>query len=217
MFSGLSFSLEPGQALVVTGANGAGKSSLLTILSGRLKPAAGSVSVAREAGSWETGSWGAGAREGAVRADERTLPELVGFVGHREGLKAMLTAEENLAFARDVLGGGGLPPVAALEKLDVAHLARLPVAYLSAGQRRRVALARLFVADRPIWLLDEPTSALDDASTGLLSRLMNAHLAGGGLIVAATHQPLAVEGARALRIAAPGGTHGEAEDDGDAW
>ncbi len=200
LFSGLGFSLRGGRALVVTGANGAGKSSLLTILRGRLKPAAGTVTLK-----------GAG---------ERTLSETINFVGHREGLKGMLTARENLAFAEKMLGGEGQSPVAALEKLDVAHLVDLPVAYLSAGQRRRVALARLFVAFRPIWLLDEPTSALDAASAALLTRLMREHLARGGMIVAATHQPLGLDGEDVLAIEPPAqtGSHPDSdEDDGEAW
>lgn len=196
LFSGLGFSLCAGQALVVTGANGAGKSSLLAILRGRLKPAAGTVQL-----------------EGA---GERTLSETINFVGHREGLKAMLSAHENLTFARDMLGGGALSMTAALEKFDVAHLARLPVAYLSAGQRRRVALARLFVAFRPIWLLDEPTSALDAATTLLLGRLMREHLDSGGMIIAATHQPLGLDGEATLRIEAPSLLL-DVEHDGEAW
>lgn len=182
---------------MVTGPNGSGKSSLLAILRGRLKPAAGTVTL-----------------EGA---GEHAPAELINFVGHREGLKAMLTASENLAFARDMLarqgGAGALAPVDALAKLDVAHLADLPVAYLSAGQRRRVALARLFVADRPIWLLDEPTSALDAASTALLTRLMRAHLDAGGMIVAATHQPLGLDGEERLHIEPAA----DSDDDGEVW
>lgn len=197
LFTGLGFSLPAGRALVVTGANGSGKSSLLAILRGRLKPAAGAVALA-----------GAG---------DRAPAEAINFVGHREGLKAMLSARENLAFAGDMLGGGGLAPEAALEKLDVGHLAHLPVAYLSAGQRRRVALARLFVASRPVWVLDEPTSALDAASTALLTRLMREHLAGGGIIVAATHQPLGLDGEEALRIEPPAPAEPSPGDDGDEW
>src|SRR4051812_28062088 len=180
VFEGLSFTLSDGAALIVTGRNGAGKSSLLGILAGRLAPAAGALSIA-----------GAG---------ERTLPECLHFVGHRDALKGALTAEENLAFARDLLGDAALAPRAALAAVGLEHAAALPVAYLSAGQRRRVALARLLVAHRPVWLLDEPTAALDAAAQATLVRLMRAHLAAGGLLVAATHQPLELEGARELRI-----------------
>ena len=190
VFEGLSFSLDEGQALVVTARNGAGKSSLLGILAGQLRPDAGTV-----------------------RADgigERPLAEALHLVGHRDALKGALTAAENLAFARDILGDEAARPGEALEAVGLAHAARLPVAYLSAGQRRRVALARLLVARRALWLLDEPTAALDDAAQETLLGLMRTHLAGGGLIVAATHAALPLAGARELRIGrAPREGHGE--------
>ena len=180
VFEGLSFSLDEGQALVVTGRNGAGKSSLLGILAGQLRPEAG-----------------------AVRAEgigERPLAEALHLVGHRDALKGALTAAENLAFARDLLGDGAATPGEALEAVGLAHAARLPVAYLSAGQRRRVALARLLVARRPLWLLDEPTAALDAAAQETLFALMGAHLSEGGLVIAATHAALPLPGATELRI-----------------
>ncbi|WP_375465724.1 heme ABC exporter ATP-binding protein CcmA [uncultured Methylobacterium sp.] len=180
IFSGLSFALGPGDAMTVTGRNGAGKSSLLAILAGRLRPDAGRLTVAD--------------------AGEATLPECLHAVGHRDGLKGALTAGENLAFARALLGAPALEPRAALDRLGLAHALGLPVAYLSAGQRRRVALARLLVCARPLWLLDEPTAALDAASQGLLAGLMAEHRAEGGLVIAATHQALGLEDARELRI-----------------
>ncbi|MDJ1159736.1 heme ABC exporter ATP-binding protein CcmA [Chelatococcus sp. SYSU_G07232] len=183
IFANLSFTLADGQALVVTGRNGAGKSSLLAILAARLRPEAGNVRV-----------------EGA---GEAPLTELVNFVGHRDGLKSALTAEENLAFARAILGRAALTPKEALARVGLEHAARLPVAYLSAGQRRRVGLARLFVSARPVWLLDEPTSALDAASQEALGVAMRDHLAAGGLIIAATHAPLGLDGAATLRIERP--------------
>jgi heme exporter protein B len=179
IFRDLSFSVGPGEALAVTGRNGAGKSSLLAILAGRLQPEEGAA-AAEEAG-------------------ERGLPECLHFVGHRDGLKTALTAQENLAFARDFLGDPAFPPEEALEAVGLAHAARIPVGYLSAGQRRRVALSRLLVAHRPLWLLDEPTSALDAASRDVLRGLMGDHLAAGGLIVAATHQDLGID-ARTIRM-----------------
>ncbi len=195
IFSGLSFSLSSGEALAVTGRNGAGKSTLLALLAGRLRPDAGAVS--------------------AEGLGEAALPERLHWVGHRDALKSALTAEENLAFARDLLGDPALAPREALDAVGLVHAARLPVAYLSAGQRRRVALARLLVARRPLWLLDEPTSALDAASQEMLLRLMTEHLAGGGLIVAATHQELGIAGAKAVRIErAPTPSPGER---GDGW
>ncbi len=140
---------------MITGRNGAGKSSLLDILAGRLHPEAGAIRL--------------------EDAGERTLPECLHYVGHRDALKSALTAEENLAFARDFLGNPALTAREALDAVGLAHAARLPVAYLSAGQRRRVALARLLVAHRPLWLLDEPTAALDTASQETLRVILERH------------------------------------------
>ncbi|GJE29619.1 heme ABC exporter ATP-binding protein CcmA [Methylobacterium organophilum] len=183
VFERLSFALSDREALMVTGRNGAGKSSLLAMLAGRLKPASGTIRV-----------------EGV---GERTLPECLHVVGHRDGLKTALTAGENLAFARDLLGAPTLSPRDALAALGLAHALDLPVGYLSAGQRRRVALARLLVCRRPLWLLDEPTAALDTASQAVLAGLMARHRDEGGLIVAATHQAMGLEDATELRIAPP--------------
>ena len=180
IFSQLAFALGPGDALAVTGRNGAGKSSLLAILSGRLRPDAGQITVAD--------------------VGEASLPECLHVVGHRDGLKSSLTAGENLLFAQRLLGAPRLSPRGALERLDLGHAHDLPVAYLSAGQRRRVALARLLVCARPLWLLDEPTAALDTASQAVLAGLMDEHRAGGGLVIAATHQSLGLAGAAELHI-----------------
>jgi heme exporter protein A len=180
IFEGVSFTLEPGEALVITGRNGAGKSSLLDLLAGRLHPAAGTIVLQ-----------GAG---------ERSLTESLHYVGHRDALKGALTAQENLAFARDFLGNPHLSPQDALDAVGLAHAAGLPVAYLSAGQRRRVALARLLVAHRPLWLLDEPTSALDTASQETLRLLLERHREGGGMIAATTHSPLFLKDATEIRI-----------------
>jgi heme exporter protein A len=180
IFAGVSFTLLPTEALVITGRNGAGKSSLLDILAGRIHPAAGTI-LLEDAG-------------------ERTLAECLHYVGHRDALKAALTAEENLQFARDFLGSPALKPREALEAVGLAHAARLPVAYLSAGQRRRVALARLLVAHRPLWLLDEPTSALDTASQETLRLLLERHRDEGGMIAATTHSPLFLKDAKEIRI-----------------
>lgn len=183
VFSGLDFTLDPGDALLVTGRNGAGKSTMLAILAGRLRAASGRVVLA-----------GAG---------EATLPERLHWIAHRDGLKTALSARENLAFAAAMLGEERLAPHDALERVGLPHVADMPVAYLSAGQRRRVALARLLVAHRPIWLLDEPTSALDTASQEMLYGLMRDHRASGGIVIAATHLPLPLDGAKNLAIAAP--------------
>ncbi len=197
IFSGLSFDLAPGEALMVTGRNGAGKSSLLAMLSGRLKPDAGTIR--------------------GEDIGEASLPERLHVVGHRDGLKSALTAQENLDFARDLLGDAAASAHDALAALGLPHVARLPVGYLSAGQRRRVALARLLVCRRPLWLLDEPTAALDLASQEVLAAMMARHRSEGGLVVAATHQALGLEDARELRIGAPSAEQAAADLTEESW
>jgi heme exporter protein A len=182
VFSGLSFSLGDGEALLVTGRNGAGKSSLLRMMAGLLRAAGGSLVL--------TGG-----------DPERTIAEQAHYLGHQDALKPSLTVAENLTFWLRYLGGGESPP-SALEAVGLARLAALPAAYLSAGQRRRLSVARLLAARRPVWLLDEPTSALDRDAQETLTNLMRRHLAGGGLIVAATHGAIGLEGAKELRLGA---------------
>ena len=180
LFSGLSFEAGAGAALIVTGPNGAGKSSLLRAIAGLLTVAAGEIRL-------ESGE------------AERSVGEQAHYLGHADALKGALTAGENLAFWAAMLGADR-PPTAplsvagALERVGLAHVMHFPVAALSAGPRRRVALARLLVAYRRLWLLDEPTAALDSAAQARLAEIMRAHLASGGLIVAATHAPLGLTG-----------------------
>lgn len=180
IFDGVGFRLGNGEAIALTGRNGAGKSSLIAMLCGRLRPEAGTIRL-----------------DGL---DDMSPAEAAHLVGHRDGLKTALTAAENLRFAQELLGQPGLTPADALATVGLPHAGPLPVGYLSAGQRRRVALARLLVASRPIWLLDEPMAALDTGSQAMLSQLMQGHLAAGGAILAATHGPLGLDGARDLRI-----------------
>jgi heme exporter protein A len=177
---GLSFRLGEGEALVLTGPNGSGKTTLLRALAGFLRPVAG---VAR--------------LEAADR--EREPAELVHFVGHLDGIKAHLTVEENLAFWAAYLGGGD-DVAAALDAFALKALADIPAGYLSAGQKRRLGLARLAAAKRPLWLLDEPTVSLDAASVGLLVAAVDAHVTGGGLAVIATHVPLGLARASEIRL-----------------
>ncbi len=180
IFEGLSFRLAQGEAIALTGRNGAGKSSLIALVCGRLRPEAGSVRI-----------------EGA---GDTPAPELIHLIGHRDGLKSALGAAGNLAFAQAVLGEPALSAAAALDMVGLPHVADVPVGYLSAGQRRRVALARLLVSRRPFWLLDEPMAALDFAAQAMVAGLMQAHLDAGGAVLAATHGPLGLAGARELRI-----------------
>jgi len=173
IFSHLGFELATAQALAVTGANGAGKSSLLRLVAGLLPHADGDCGL-----------------EGS-KAD-LTLPEQAHYLGHRDALKPALTVLENLSFWRDFLGGEAADGVAALETVGLDHAAHLPAGFLSAGQRRRLSLARLIAVKRPVWLLDEPTSALDAAGQVMAAGLMTSHLQGGGIVLAATHTPLGI-------------------------
>ena len=180
VFSELDFKAASGEALAVTGPNGSGKTSLLRIVAGLLTLAAGSIGL-------EDGD------------RELTVAEQAHYLGHRDAMKPALSVLENLAFWQDFLGGEALNAAESLVAVGLDHAAHLPAAYLSAGQRRRLSIARLLVVRRPIWLLDEPTSALDTAGQSLFAALMRDHLARGGLIIAATHAPLGVE-AKELRI-----------------
>jgi len=182
VFSGLDFEVSSGQALAVTGPNGAGKTSLLRLIAGLLAQSGGSIDLAG----------------GDV---ELTLPEQAHYLGHRDALKPSLSVSENLSFWRDFLGGETADAGASLAAVGLGHTAQLPAAVLSAGQRRRLSIARLLAVRRPVWLLDEPTSALDAAGQTMFAALMADHLKRGGLIVAATHAPLEVA-ANELRIGA---------------
>src|SRR5436305_9693498 len=182
VFSALDFEIGAGEALAVIGPNGSGKSSLLRMIAGLLALAAGSIAL--EGGDAEL-----------------TLPEQAHYLGHRDALKPSLSVSENLSFWRDFLGGEATDAGASLAAVGLGHTAQLPAAVLSAGQRRRLSIARLIAVRRPVWLLDEPTSALDAAGQTMFTALMRDHLARGGMIVAATHAPLEVT-ATELRIGA---------------
>lgn len=183
VFSGLSFTLVSGDAVQVTGPNGSGKSSLLRLIAGLVRIEAGRLTL--DGGD-----------------DEATIGEHCHYCGHQDAFKGSLTVAENLAFWTAYLGGGGTDAGTALGRLGIDHLADLPAGYLSAGQRRRLALARLLTVARPVWLLDEPTAALDLASQKVLAGIMAEHVGGGGMILAATHGPLGLP-TRELAIGRP--------------
>ena len=150
VFSGLDFEAASGEALAITGPNGAGKTSLLRLIAGLLTPAGGSISL-----------------EGG--GTDLTLPEQIHYLGHRDAIKPALSVSENLRFWRDFLGGEAFDPAETLVVVGLDHAAGLPAAYLSAGQRRRLSIARLLAVRRPVWLLDEPTNALDAAGQTLFA------------------------------------------------
>lgn len=171
VFEAVEFALEAGDALLLRGPNGSGKSSLLRILAGLLAPAAGRIVWAGE----------------PVPRDPAGHRARIHFVGHAHGLKTALSARENLAFAAALEGSGGSALPAALAAFDLEALAEAPVRLFSAGQRRRLALARLVAAPRPLWLLDEPGVGLDAASRHRFEALIGRHRAEGGVAVVATH------------------------------
>jgi heme exporter protein A len=181
VFAGLSFTLPPGGALLLVGANGAGKSSLLRLLAGLVPLAEGEL-------LWQ----GADAL-----ADRVAHAARLRYLSHQDALKPSLSARENLSFYARLWGGD---VEAALDAVGLAELAELPARVLSSGQKRRLALARLALAPAPLWLLDEPTVGLDAASVERLGLLLAAHRAAGGAVLAATHLPLPLPGALELRL-----------------
>jgi heme exporter protein A len=210
LFAGVSFTVKPGEALILTGPNGAGKTTLIRTLAGFLTPIAGSIRL--DGGD-----------------PEATVGEQSHYVGHVNAIKAALTVQENADFWARYLAtnvpaplvgegqGGGEPQLSpisptlspspqgggkleALHQLGLSELADIPAAFLSAGQKRRLGLSRLLLAHRPLWLLDEPTVSLDAANRDRLAGIINAHLAAGGMVVAATHLPLGLLNARELDL-----------------
>ncbi len=182
VFRDLAFSVATGGALLLAGPNGSGKSTLLRLLAGLGRLAAGQVLWAGE----------------DALADLTAHAARVTYVGHLDAVKPGLTTEENLRFAARVGGGR---TAAALEAFGLGALAELPARMLSAGQKRRLALARLALSAAPLWLLDEPTLGLDLASVERFGGVLATHRARGGMIVAATHLPLPLADAAELRLA----------------
>jgi len=181
VFAGLSFSLGAGQVVTLVGPNGSGKSSLLRILAGLLPPTLGRVTC---------------------RTDEDLAPRLH-YLGHRDALKPLLSVAEDLRFWQRYWRGPAAAPRDAMAAYELSGLADRPCRLLSAGQRRRLALARLLLAQAPLWLLDEPTVGLDAASVGLFGRALADHRRRGGAAVVATHLALpATEGAQVLDLRA---------------
>jgi len=186
VFAGLGFSVDGGTALLITGRNGAGKSTLLRVIAGLVRLTGGRLTLSDSDA-------------------EATVAEQAHYLGHLDALKPSLTVAENLRFWAEYLGNA--KPTAddtnaALTAVGLGTLADLPAAYLSAGQRRRLSIARLLAVKRPVWLLDEPTAALDSEAQDTLAHLMRQHLAGGGIIAAATHGSIGLDGARELRLGA---------------
>lgn len=171
VLQGLTLAVAPGEALILRGPNGSGKTTLLRTLAGLQPPVAGEIGLA---------------------------PDAVAYAAHADGLKSTLTVAENLAFWAAIYGG---PEIGrAVQALDLAALVGRRAGELSAGQKRRLGLARLLVTGRPLWLLDEPTVSLDVASVALFAGVVRAHLAGGGAAIIATHVDLGLPEARVLEL-----------------
>jgi heme exporter protein A len=185
VFAGLGFAVPAAGALLLRGPNGSGKSTLLRCLAGLLPADSGAV------------SWAGAPIAGDPDGHRRRLR----YLGHQDAVKPQLTVAENLRFAAALSGAGRIDAGGALDAFGIAGLADLPARYLSAGQRRRLALARLVAAPAPLWLLDEPLAGLDDAAQALLAAALAAHRSQGGLAVLSVHGPFALAGAQTLDLA----------------
>ena len=191
VFEGVDFAVAPGAALLLRGPNGSGKTSLLRMIAGFLEPPEGRL-------TWN------GRPFGDVDDEAGDGPARIAFVGHLDAVKRALSVAENLAFWAELYGGGG-GVNQALDRLGIGHLAELPARFLSAGQRRRLGLARLVVAPAALWLLDEPTVTLDEASVAAVEALIAEHRANGGMVMVATHADMAIPGAGVLTLGADTG------------
>lgn len=195
VLDGVGFAVADGGALLLRGPNGAGKSTLLRVLAGLLTPSAGTVML-----------------DGlALAEDPDAYAERLAYAGHLDAIKAPLTVAENLRFWARLSDGGGIGP--ALAAFGLEAIADQPAQACSAGQKRRLGLARLLVAPRRLWLLDEPTVSLDAAAVRSFAELIRAHLAGGGLAVIATHVDLGLGPTPALDLAPPAPSARKAESD----
>jgi len=185
VFTALDFTVKAGEVLVVEGANGVGKTSLLRLIAGFLSPAQGSVTIVTD--------------QNAI-TDGEERGRFAGWLGHQDGIKPQLSVGEQLEFFAHLYGAkGGLDD--ALRRVGLSRQRLLPCRYLSAGQKKRLGLARLIVSARPLWLLDEPYAALDTNGRALAAELMQAHCAAGGIVAAASHDPFGFA-ARSLRLGA---------------
>ena len=182
IFASLSFELSSGEALIVTGPNGSGKSTLLRIICGLLAPEEGKITLVE---------------------DKTALPVRAAchYLGHQNAMKPALSVRENLLFWQKFNGAAALQIDEALEAVDLPGVEHLPFGYLSTGQKRRVSIAKLLISHRLLWIVDEPTAGLDKASEARFAELMRDHMREGGMVIAATHIPLGLDGVKTLDMA----------------
>jgi heme exporter protein A len=180
VFRDVGFSVSGGQLLSLEGQNGAGKTSLLRTIAGFLTPAGGTITLRSD---------------GADVSDNEERGKFIGWLGHHDAAKPQLSPRETLTFFSKLYGVCGAIDEA-LETVGLSRASDLPCQYLSAGQKKRLALARLKLSDRPVWLLDEPLAALDADGKAFAADLIKAHCASGGIVIAATHEPLGIDGGR---------------------
>ncbi len=186
VFADVGFSVGEGEALIVTGPNGSGKSTLLRIVAGLLPATSGVIRLEDGGEAWPD------------------VASALHYLGHGNAMKTALSVAENLRFWQEFCGNAHLDIDEAMEMVGLPQVGHLPYGYLSTGQKRRIAIAKILVSYRPIWLLDEPTAGLDMGSEKQFSALMQAHLEDGGLIVAATHIPLGLDGVKSLHMGEAG-------------
>jgi heme exporter protein A len=186
VFAGLGFALDPGEAMVLRGANGSGKSSLLRLMAGLSQPLEGTI-------AWESEP---------ASDDPEAHNARLHYIGHADAVKPVLTVAENVRFWTSLRPGSGDGDTlaSALAKLGISHLADVPGRFLSAGQKRRVNLARILAAHAPLWLLDEPATALDRAAEQNLNDAITEHRAGGGMVVISSHAADTMADAREIDL-----------------
>lgn len=192
IFTDVSFELSPTESLTISGPNGVGKSTLLRALAGLLPIDSGTFEIKTDS------------------KEAKPNAEYCHYIGHKNAMKAELTVLENLNFWQRTMAQEDtvdddliMSPEAAVELLGLSHTLDLPFGFLSQGQRRRIALAKLFVSYRPVWLLDEPTAALDKASSDNFANITNSYLEKGGVVIAATHVPLGFKEVKQLEMTPP--------------
>lgn len=187
IFNEVSFDLVEGDALTVTGPNGVGKSTLLRGLAGLL--------------SFEVGAF----KIDEGKESDKELHEYCHYIGHENAMKSELSVLDNMRFWQEQMGVSNLSlsPEEAADSFGLLHTLDLPFGFLSQGQRRRIALTKLFVSHRPLWLMDEPTAALDKASCDAFDRLVDRFIQSGGIVIAATHVPLGFKQTKALEMTPP--------------